>query len=258
MRNIRLLVQYDGTEFAGYQKQPHAVTVQGQLESALAAVLQEDAKTTGASRTDAGVHALGQVVSLKTEHTIPASRLMNALNNALPVSVRIAEAEDADLEFHPRYDATGKWYSYRIADSPRVSPFVARYVWHVGARLDAERMARAAGHLAGRHDFSAFEVAGGSATTKVRHLDRAECVRRGDTVEIRTHADGYLYMMVRSIVGTLVEVGKGRLEPDAIPRILDSRERSAAGPTAPPQGLFLERVEYWTTGTDRGRRIRRL
>jgi tRNA pseudouridine38-40 synthase len=244
MRNIKLVVQYDGTDYAGFQKQPHAVTVQGELEKALAGILGEGAKAIGASRTDAGVHALGQVVAVKTECSIPPRRLANALNNALPPAIRIAEASEAAPTFHPRHDATGKWYSYRIADRPQVSPFVARYAWHVASHLDTERMSRAAAHLVGRHDFSAFEVSGGSTHDKVRTLDRIECIRRDEGVEVRTHADGYLYMMVRSILGTLVEVGKGRLEPDALADILASRNRSAAGRTAPPQGLFLERVEY--------------
>jgi len=244
MRNIKLVVQYDGTDYAGYQKQPHALAIQEELERALAEVLQEPTRSIGASRTDAGVHALGQVVAVTTERPIPPSRLMRALNNTLPRAIAVIEAAEVSPEFHPRYGALGKLYSYRLLNRPTPAPLEARYTWHVAVPLDTELMAQGARQLLGRHDFSAFEATGGSVVDKVRRLDRLDCLRRGDVVEVLAHADGFLYMMVRNIVGTLVEVGKRRLAPEALGDILASRDRGNAGPTAPPQGLCLVRVDY--------------
>ncbi len=244
MRKIRLVVQYDGTDYAGFQKQPHAVTVQGELERALAKVLQADTPILAASRTDAGVHARGQVVAFETHSPIPEARLTRALNEALPPAIGILSVEAVGPQFHPRFDAVGKLYEYRIRNCPTPCPFVARYTWHVRRPLDVEAMAWGAEQLVGRHDFSAFELSGGSAATKVRCLDLLSCVRRGEEIVVSAHADGFLYMMVRAMVGTLVEVGRGRMAAESLGRILASRDRSQAGPTAPPQGLCLMRVDY--------------
>lgn len=244
MRNIKLIVQYDGTDYAGFQVQPDVPTIQGALEVALAHILKHDLRIRAAGRTDAGVHAIGQVVSVRTDAAIPAQALADALDNALPAAIAVPAGVEAPPEFHPQYDAVAKLYSYRILNRREPSPFIGRYAWHVRGPLDVDAMSTAAEALTGRHDFSAFEAAGGAAADKVRTLERLDCERHGDMIEIRARADGFLYMMVRNIVGTLVEVGLGRLAPRAVGDILASRDRTNAGPTAPPQGLCLVRVDY--------------
>jgi tRNA pseudouridine38-40 synthase len=244
MRKVKLVVQYDGTDYAGFQIQPNVPTVQEELERALAKVLQHPVHVVAAGRTDAGVHAIGQVVAIETDNPIPASQLVKATNEVLPTAIGVVEAQDVSPGFHPRYDAVAKLYLYRILNRPIGSPFLCRYAWHVPGKLDEEAMNAGAACLLGTHDFSAFEAAGSSTRNKVRCLQRLDCDRVGDIVEIRALADGFLYMMVRNIVGTLVEVGQGRLPPAAMERILQSRDRSQAGPTAPPHGLCLVRVDY--------------
>lgn len=244
MRKVKLVVQYDGTDYAGFQIQPNVPTVQEELERALSKVLQHTVHLVAAGRTDAGVHATGQVVAIETDNPIPAWQLVRATNDVLPTAVGVVEAEEVSPGFHPRYDAVAKLYCYRILNRPVGSPFICRYAWHVPGGLDDEAMNAGAACLLGRHDFSAFEAAGSSARNKVRCLERLDCERVGDILEIRALADGFLYMMVRNIVGTLVEVGQGRRMPGEMETILRSRDRSQAGPTAPPHGLCLVRVDY--------------
>lgn len=244
MRKVKLVVQYDGTDYAGFQFQPDVATVQDELERALSKVLQHEVHLIAAGRTDAGVHATGQVIVVETENPIPAWQLVKAANDALPAAVGVVEAEDAAPGFHPRYDAVAKLYCYRILNRPVGSPFICRYAWHVTRPLDDEVMNAGAACLLGKHDFSAFEAAGNSTRNKVRCLERLDCDRVGEILEIRALADGFLYMMVRNIVGTLVEVGQGRRTPEGVEETLRSRDRSLAGPTAPPQGLCLVRVDY--------------
>jgi tRNA pseudouridine38-40 synthase len=244
MRKVKLVVQYDGTDYAGFQVQPDVPTVQEELERALAKVLQHEVHLVAAGRTDAGVHATGQVIAIETDNPIPAWQLVRAANDVLPPAVGVVEAEEVAPDFHPRYDAVAKLYCYRILNRPIGSPFICRYAWHVPGGLDDEAMNAGAACLLGTHDFSAFQAAGSSTHSQVRRLERLDCERVGEILEIRAMADGFLYMMVRNIVGTLVEVGQARRMPAAMEKILMSRDRSLAGPTAPPQGLCLVRVDY--------------
>lgn len=248
MRHLRLVVQYDGTEYAGFQVQPDCPTVQGALEQALGRLLGETIRVTGASRTDAGVHACGQVVTFTTENVIPLERVVPALNAALPQSVAAICADEVAPDFHPRFRARHKQYLYRLLNRALPSPFIGRYAWHVPLALDVEAMQEAAGHLVGEHDFAAFCAAGGSAKTTVRELTELTVRRNDEIIEISVCGNAFLYMMVRIIVGTLVQVGLGRLEAERVREILESRDRNEAGPTAPPQGLTLMRIEYQGEG----------
>ncbi len=240
-----LVVQYDGTGYAGWQRQADRLTVQAEVETALQKVLGQAATVTAASRTDAGVHALGQVVAFETAVPIPVDNLVRALNDRLPQAVHIVEGGEVPGAFHPRYAASGKLYSYRILNRPLGSPFLTRYAWHVPEPvLDLGRMQDAARLLLGTHDFSAFRSAGSSVKSSVRRLYRFDVERYGDLIEASLEANGFLYQMVRNLMGTLVEVGSGQREPESVTRLLESRDRTQVGPPAPPEGLCLVRVFY--------------
>ena len=240
-----LAVQYDGTDYSGWQRQAERLTVQEEVETALGKVLGRGIRITAASRTDAGVHALGQVVALETDIRIPVDNLVRALNDRLPQAVHIVEGGEVPAAFHPRYAASGKLYSYRILNRPGGSPFLTRYAWHVPApALDLERMRAAAKLLLGRHDFSAFRSAGSCVKSSVRRLYRFDLERHGELLEASLEANGFLYQMVRNLMGTVVEVGSGKREPEAVTGLLESRDRTRVGPPAPPQGLCLVRVFY--------------
>ncbi len=244
MRRIALTVQYDGTDYAGFQRQRQARTIQGELEEALSALLQHQVRITAAGRTDAGVHAMGQVIALQTDNPIPVENLLRAANEALPVSITVAECSEVAEDFHPRYSAEGKLYSYRILNRPLPSPFINRYAWHVREPLDEDAMQEAARTLVGTHDFAAFATAGGAAQSTVREIYRLSVEREGELIETRIGGTGFLYMMVRNIMGTLVAVGRGELTSADVEQILQGRDRAEAPPPAPPQGLCLVRVEY--------------
>jgi len=281
MRNIRLTVAYDGTDFNGWQRQPNAPTIQGCLEPAIGKITGESITLYGSGRTDAGVHALNQVANFKTECRIPCANLGEALNNVLPVAVRIKAAEDAPEAFHARYDVKSKTYRYRILLAPVASPFLGRFVHHYPYALALEPMAAAARLLEGEHDFTSF--AGGTGILPVRRFttdmtvpapvsrpDNEQMPERGtgkmpvppannvrtifssrifwrpitSIVIYEVKGSGFLHHMVRNIVGTLLEVGRGMLRPDEIPEILAATDRTRAGPTAPASGLCLVKVEY--------------
>jgi len=262
LRNLRLILSYDGTDFHGWQRQPDAPTVQECLESAIERILGAKVQVYGSGRTDAGVHALNQVANFKTACSIPCKNLLKALNNTLQSTVRVKDVCEAPLRFHARYDVRSKTYRYRILQSPVASPFVNRFVWHYPFPLDVVRMAQAARLFEGEHDFSSFAAAEGtvggerSATTSVsrgsgettltRTIFTSRILRRTRTCMLiyEVTGSGFLHHMVRNIVGTLVEVGRGKLEPADITRILQAHDRTLAGPTAPAQGLCLVRVEY--------------
>jgi tRNA pseudouridine38-40 synthase len=256
MRTLKLTLAYDGTSYGGWQRQDNAPTVQGVLERALAEIEGRAVTAHGAGRTDAGVHALGQVVSLRLEHPIEPPRLARALNAKLPVDVRVIDAELVPDDFHARYAARHKTYRYWVDTAPVASPFGARFAWHLPHVLNLSAMIRAGAHLCGSHDFSAFQTAGdnGRSTTRVIHDLTVSAgladwpgptgMAPGAAVMIEVVGDGFLRHMVRTIAGTLVEVGRNRREADELVDVLESRRRDRAGPTAPSHGLFLVSVAY--------------
>lgn len=248
-RNILLKIEYDGGAYCGWQIQPNVVTVQGEVEKALRRTTGYDIHINGTSRTDAGVHALGQMASFKTECAIPVSRIAFAVNNALPPDIRIVSAKEMPDDFHARFSAVGKKYIYRMKE--KVGAFESRYYYEVPAGLDLEKMQRAAAYIKGTHDFKCFQAAGSDIKdSTVRtifdiSIERS-CVHSNSLNEytLVVSGDGFLYNMVRIITGTLVDAGRGRIEPDELPRIIESRDRTLAGHTAPPQGLYLAEVYY--------------
>jgi tRNA pseudouridine38-40 synthase len=261
-RTLKIVLAYDGTGFVGWQRQPAGASVQDLLEEALASIEGRPVTVVGAGRTDAGVHALGQVASCTLSHPIPAGTLARALNAKLPDAVRVLQADDAPAGFHARYSARLKTYRYLICNGGLASPFTRRYAWHVAPLLDEAVMAEAARLLEGEHDFCALQGAGSATQTTTRTMTAARvwtcseaeafgaafrgghAMEGGRIVAFELTATGFLRHMVRNAVGTLVEVGLGRREPASMAALLASRDRPQAGPTAPPHGLFLVSVDY--------------
>jgi tRNA pseudouridine38-40 synthase len=243
MRNVRLNLEYDGTDFHGFQRQRGVPTIQEAVEAKLERVTGERVTVTAAGRTDAGVHATGQVINFRTAASIPTERLAVALNSLPPYAIMAHEPREVRESFHARFDATSRSYCYALLDG-EPSPFLRRYTHRVAALADLEPLREAARWLIGRHDFSAFCAAASEVEQKVRHVTRLELCRSGALVRVEITADGFLHSMVRIIVGTLLEVAAGRLRPEELRDILTARDREAAGPTAPARGLFLTRVTY--------------
>jgi tRNA pseudouridine38-40 synthase len=283
MRNLKLILSYDGSDFAGWQVQPHAVTVQGTLASAIGRITGEKVLPQGSGRTDAGVHALAQVVTFVTESSVPAANFVKVLNDILPVSVRVLEAKEVGADFHARKSARGKTYRYRIYRGAICPPFLARYVWHYPFPLDEQAMIRAASLVEGEHDFTSFAAVdpernaspapvpdnsagacpersrrgppafayGENASRRevtpasnIRRIFSSSWQRQEDEFVYTVKGSGFLHHMVRNLVGTLILVGKGTLQEKDVTRILEAHNRSAAGATAPASGLFLVGVEY--------------
>ncbi len=244
MRNIKLTIEYDGTGYCGWQVQPNLKTVQGVMEETIARITGEGVRLIASSRTDAGVHALGQVANFKTRSSLDACSLKRALNSLLPQDIRVKGVEEVDETFHARFGAKGKVYEYRILHGDLPSPFYRHFSWFVRGRLDVARMREAAMKLVGRHDFSSFCSAGSMYKTPVREIYEIHVGRRGGLVVMQIEANAFLKQMVRNIVGTLVEVGKRKLTPSQFGDILEARDRRKAGVAAPPQGLFLVKVNY--------------
>ena len=255
MRTHKLTLAYDGTEYVGWQRQAAGVSIQGCLEAALRTVEGAPVAVVGAGRTDAGVHALGQVAGVRLEAGIDPWALARAVNARLPADIRVVASEAAADTFHARFDAVAKSYRYRLVHGPFMSPFLRRYAWHVRDRLDVEAMTEAGRMLVGENDFAAFQAAGGSVRTTVRTVfgltvrpasPASSGAEAGgaDMTLIEVRGSGFLRHMVRTIVGTLVDVGRGRRGPEEVERALRAADRGAAGPTAPPRGLFLLGVEY--------------
>jgi len=250
MRNFKLTLAYDGSGFFGWQVQPGAATIQDTLASAIGRVTGEKVLPQGSGRTDAGVHALGQVASFALGSPIPPEGLLVALNDVLPSSVRVLEVSVVSAEFHARKSARAKTYRYRIYRGAICPPFLANYVWHYPYPLDEEAMTRAAESVRGEHDFSSFGAVDperereGEAVSNVRQIFSSSWARDREELVYTVRGNGFLHHMVRNLVGTFMLVGKGTLQPEDISRILEERKRSAAGATAPASGLYLVSVEY--------------
>lgn len=248
MRRIALTIAYDGTAYSGWQAQDNAVTVEGTLREAIRRLCGEEVQTIGASRTDAGVHALGNVVAFDTESPIPGDRWAFALNSFLPQDIRVMESRETSPEFHPRFDAHSKRYEYRITTDAVVSPLRCRYVCSARTSLDIDAMQAGAERFVGTHDYSAFCSAGAQTENKVRTVSLCEVYRDGQEIVIGVEGDGFLYNMIRILAGTLMEIGRGAKSPESMTEILDSCDRTKAGPTAPPEGLTLVRIRYGNEG----------
>jgi tRNA pseudouridine38-40 synthase len=255
MRYIRLLIEYDGTNYHGWQSQKGGGTIQDILVEKISGITDGQVRLTGASRTDAGVHALGQVAVFGTESGLPADIIMRALNATLPRDIRILNSEETDNKFHPRYGAEKKSYFYIISTGRQQSAFLYRYACHIKASLDVDAMIKASRFICGEHDFSSFRASGCGARHPVRTVHSLYISRlreisfmtasiTGDFIRIRIEANAFLRHMVRNITGTLIEVGKGRISPEMFDNILKDRDRTKAGPTAPANGLFLEEIIY--------------
>jgi tRNA pseudouridine38-40 synthase len=243
--NFRLTLEYDGSDFAGWQLQAGGVrTLQGELEAAIERVCGARVRVYGAGRTDAGVHALGQVASVLVEFALPADAVQRALNARLPADIRAVGVEDAPEGFHAQHDAVGKSYRYRIATAAVVSPFERWFVWHAPEPRDLDAMRRAARAFVGRHDFASFQPAGALVHDTVRTIHRLEVRDMGGEIVIDVDGDGFLRHMVRTLVGTLMDVGAGLRAPDSMAAMLAARDRRAAGQTAPAHGLTLVSVRY--------------
>ncbi|HVR23056.1 MAG TPA: tRNA pseudouridine(38-40) synthase TruA [Candidatus Polarisedimenticolia bacterium] len=249
MRNLKLILSYDGSDFSGWQVQPDAVTVQGTLVSAIGRVTGEKVLPQGSGRTDAGVHALAQVVTFVTASSVPTANFVKALNDVLPASVRVLEVQEAAADFHARHSAQAKTYRYRIYRAAVCTPFLARYVWHYPYPLDEYAMARAAALVEGEHDFTSFaavdpEQRESARASNLRRIFSSTWERQGEEFVYTVRGSGFLHHMVRNLIGTFILVGKETLQVDDLTRILQARNRSAAGATAPAGGLYLVNVEY--------------
>jgi tRNA pseudouridine38-40 synthase len=244
-RNIRLLLEYDGTGYHGWQRQLDAATIQGVLEDAVARLTQERVAIIGSGRTDAGVHARGQVANFRTDSAIPLQAFHQGLNSLLPRDIAVLEASEAEPAFHARKSARAKTYEYRILNRPDRSPLYRHYAWWIAPRLDLAAMAEAAAALIGEHDFTAFRASGSDNINPVRRVLAADWREEpGGWLSFTITATGFLRGMVRSLVGTMVEVGRGKAPPSALAQLLTTGARHLAGSTAPPQGLYLVEVFY--------------
>lgn len=244
MKRIKMTIAYDGTRYSGWQIQPNAITVEGVLTDALSTLLREPVTLIGASRTDAGVHALGNVAVFDTEHPIPAEKISYAVNAYLPEDIRVVESCQVAEDFHPRYDCHDKCYEYHITCGEFAMPMERLYAHHLRKMPDVARMQEAAGHIEGTHDFTSFCSVATPVQDKVRTIHSLTVEKSGQEIVIRVVGNGFLYNMVRIIAGTLIQVGLGEKNPEDIPTILTAMDRQKAGPTAPAKGLRLCYIRY--------------
>ncbi len=243
MPNYKIKIQYDGTDFHGWQIQKDRITIQGEISRVLKIITGSKVRVTGSGRTDAGVHALGQVANFVTKLNIEAESMLKALNSLLPPTIRIIESEIVSDSFNAMFNCIEKTYRYTIYQGRIISPFLYRYALHYPYKLDFEKMEQAAEKLKGERDFSAFTVKS-SAKNHVKNLKEIRFERKGELTDIYFTGNGFLRYMVRTLVGTLIEVGNGKIKVEEINEIIESKDRSKAGPTSPPQGLFLIEAKY--------------
>ncbi len=244
MRNIKLTIEYDGKDFNGWQKQPNRLNIQGSIEYAIYQITGEHVNLQASGRTDAGVHALGQVANFKTESKIPIEKFAIAINTNLKRSIRVIKAEEVDEKFHSRLSCKRKTYRYIINNSENGTAVYRNLETNISIHLDEIKMNKAIKYFIGEHDFKAFKASGTSSKSSVRIIYDARVYRNGDRVYIELTGNGFLYNMVRIIAGTLVDVGTGKIKPSAIRNIIESKNRENAGKTLQPQGLYLVNVEY--------------
>ncbi|MCD8300745.1 MAG: tRNA pseudouridine(38-40) synthase TruA [Clostridiales bacterium] len=244
MKRIKLIVAYDGSNYCGWQIQNNGPTIEEELNKALSHLLGEDIRVIGASRTDSGVHALGNVAVFDTETRIPAEKICFAVNMGLPEDIVVQSSCEVPLTWHPRKRESRKTYEYKILNRPMAMPTISHDSYFYHYPLDVEAMRRAGGYFVGPHDFASFCSAGAEAESTVRTIYSCKVTRDGDMIKIRVTGSGFLYNMVRIMAGTLVQVGTGKMKPEDMPRILAAKDRRVAGPTAPAKGLTLIRIDY--------------
>lgn len=250
MRNFLLTLKYNGADFVGWQVQPNGLSVQQCLQDALETLLGHRPDVTGCSRTDSGVHAEGYIAVFATDTDKECKRISLGLNALLPDNISVWDCREVDGNFHPRYDAKAKEYVYRIYDGMAPDPFLKGLAWHYKGELDTDKMQEAADRLVGRHDFRSFMAQGSKIVDTVREIYWCRVSRKERLIEISVCGDGFLYHMVRILVGTLVFVSRGRLKVQDMPQVLAALDRSAAGQTAPAEGLYLHKVYYYTPGKE--------
>lgn len=244
MRNIKLTIEYDGKDFNGWQKQPNKLNIQGTIEKVISDITKEEIELIGSGRTDAGVHALGQVANFKTNSTIPIEKFAIAINSRLKKSIVIKKAEEVSDRFHSRYNCKQKTYRYVINNSETGSAIYRNLEYNIKMLLDVNKMQEAANYFVGEHDFTGFKASGTSSKSSVRTIYSAKVIKDNERIAIELTGNGFLYNMVRIIAGTLVEVGLGKIKPEEITGIIESKDRQKAGKTLPPYGLYLVEVNY--------------
>ena len=245
MHTVKLTIAYDGTAYKGWQVQPNGVTIQELLEKSLQKIYKQKITIYGAGRTDAGVHAKKQVAHYKTRAVIPEKKIAFAVNTYLPRDISVVKSEYVSGDFHARFSAKRKTYRYRIYNSSKFDPFKTRYAWKVLYELDIGVMEKAANELKGKHDFKSFQAKDKKKRDSMREIYDIRINKRGSMINIDVTANGFLYNMMRNIVGTLVDISRGYFPDDSMKDILISQDRAKSGTTAPPQGLFLMDVRYW-------------
>lgn len=244
MRNIKLIIEYDGKSFNGWQKQPTKLNIQGEIEKAIGEITGEEIELIASGRTDAGVHSLGQTANFKTESNIPIEKFPIAINSKLKKSIVIKSAEEVEERFHSRYSVISKRYRYTINNSKYGSAIYRDMEYHFPIKLDVEEMKKAAKYFEGEHDFKAFKASGTSSKSSVRTIYKAEVIKEGERINIELTGNGFLYNMVRIISGTLLDVGLEKIKPEDIPGIIEAKDRKLAGRTLPAHGLYLVEVNY--------------